>query len=90
MPTCLWGGTQVGDNIPSTAAGRLGDASTSNNSDRQCTACPQPHEQLFMGWIMGGATTVVPDGAHDKGHGTHVCEQLLVGWVLFAMPGVWR
>ena len=51
---------------------------------------PQPHEQLFVGWITGGATTAVPDGVHDEGHGTHVYEQPLVGWVLLATPGVWR
>ena len=79
---CSWGGTWVGDDIPSTAAERLGDASTSKNSDRRWTAHPQPHEQLFMGWITGGVTTAVPNGAHDEGHGTHVYEEPLVGWVL--------
>ena len=43
-----------------------------------------------MGWIMGGAMTAVPNGAHNEGHGTHVYEEPLVGWVLLAMPGAWR
>ena len=31
----------------------------------QCTTCPQPHEQLLVGWLVGGTTMGRPRETHD-------------------------
>jgi hypothetical protein len=41
------------------------------NSDRRRTTRPQPHEQLLVGWNVGGTTTATANGVRDEGHSTH-------------------
>ena len=61
MSNCPWGGSQVGQwQHPSMVPGTMGDDNPSNNSNRWCTTHPQPHEQLLMGWIMGGMSIKPP------------------------------
>jgi hypothetical protein len=42
--------------------------------------CPQPHEQLLMGWIAGGMTTTTQHHATMTTTCPQPREQLLVGW----------
>jgi hypothetical protein len=44
------------------------------------TTCPQPHEQLLVGWIAGGTTTTTQHHATMTTTRPQPHEQLLVGW----------
>ena len=56
--------------------------------------CPQPHEQLLVGWIAGGTMTNVKEemsqeDQHDR-HPPLACEPLLIGQIAGADHGPGR
>ena len=62
--------------------GRQHTTTNATTSPRHAT-CPQPCEQLLVGWVVGGTTMGRGDETMDQCRHittTHHCASLLVGW----------